>query len=833
MINDVEGGLWVKRANERKSKRCCGEGREGEGTTRDASAVSAQGARGLVRSSGYETARRIDGQTDEKNEWPFLLERRRARRSERRTDRRVTDERKNNSLPLPFTRREEFPLVAVPTNRLARSLAERFAEHQGEMVRGQTPLVRYRRLELIKRVARSTFSGMKNARCAMTFHIETEAASLASENAVKSRRYKTSGNTVGENIRVYIYRLGATVAVARVVSARITSYAGGVNHDDSDFGWVIISSPRHPRPKNTPARTRLTAASDHYHHHHPPASALIDTTAGPKRKIARGAKNALWTYQSLDSLALDARGAPRFLPDAHPGFMVPLPPPPRLIGRRTHLGSHREIYTLSSPRKILSVKIICDNYSFDTSSVAASMLPSVRDYFASGVSMNKLYVRSRGTSQAFGAGARPASGAGAAPIGKSSRRERIGDRLAVLWVDFAAGLTVSTVFFPYECTRILARACRGPGTGPRRGPRTRATKSWRSPDPASEGPARHKKQRRNVAYAKREAHTRTLRTTCERAPGSLVCVSRGWLRSMWEPNRAKENSEAALPCSCRLRNIHQLAEGMDEQGAAKLERKIMVTNSLPSCYRTTVSLPVSRPSRHGEIARPPRALRYSRMQNRGYPRPPGQPSAATVPPSCRPSQPPSPLGRVGIKSATHQPSGYLKSLSVDRLRYRRCFVRELVAFVARLHDPSLVVDYLKAHVLSVVIIFRGNMRKRRVCELNGDKEPLGAREHERESRRRDAGRACNSSLSTGRQFNFLIIATPPRSREKVCRRYLRVVSAGRRAHEEDKNGRVRVKWGMFAYYAGNRDGEKFAERRSGKLPMLNNNQCVKLSTSFL
>lgn len=28
----------------------------------------------LVRSPGYETARRIDGQTDEKNEWPFLLE---------------------------------------------------------------------------------------------------------------------------------------------------------------------------------------------------------------------------------------------------------------------------------------------------------------------------------------------------------------------------------------------------------------------------------------------------------------------------------------------------------------------------------------------------------------------------------------------------------------------------------------------------------------------------------------------------------------------------------------------------------------------------------------
>jgi hypothetical protein len=32
---------------------------------------------------------------------------------------------------------------------------------------------------------------------------------------------------------------------------------------------------------------------------------------------------------------------------------------------------------------------------------------------------------------------------------------------------------------------------------------------------------------------------------------------------------------------------------------------------------------------------------------------------------------------------------------VDRLRYRRCFVRELVAFVARLHEPSLV-EYLRA-----------------------------------------------------------------------------------------------------------------------------------------
>lgn len=32
---------------------------------------------------------------------------------------------------------------------------------------------------------------------------------------------------------------------------------------------------------------------------------------------------------------------------------------------------------------------------------------------------------------------------------------------------------------------------------------------------------------------------------------------------------------------------------------------------------------------------------------------------------------------------------------MDRLRYRRCFVRELVALVARLHDPSLVVEYLR------------------------------------------------------------------------------------------------------------------------------------------
>jgi len=44
--------------------------------------------------------------------------------------------------------------------------------------------------------------------------------------------------------------------------------------------------------------------------------------------------------------------------------------------------------------------------------------------------------------------------------------------------------------------------------------------------------------------------------------------------------------------------IFTIAEGIDEQGAAKLERKIMITNSLPSCYRTTVSLLASRPFRH-------------------------------------------------------------------------------------------------------------------------------------------------------------------------------------------------------------------------------------------
>lgn len=37
------------------------------------------------------------------------------------------------------------------------------------------------------------------------------------------------------------------------------------------------------------------------------------------------------------------------------------------------------------------------------------------------------------------------------------------------------------------------------------------------------------------------------------------------------------------------------------------------------------------------------------------------------------------------------------------------------------------------HVLSVVITFQGNIGKRRVRELNGDKEPFGAREYGRES----------------------------------------------------------------------------------------------------
>lgn len=59
---------------------------------------------------------------------------------------------------------------------------------------------------------------------------------------------------------------------------------------------------------------------------------------------------------------------------------------------------------------------------------------------------------------------------GAAPIGKSSRRERTGDRPVALWVDFAAGTRWIYVFLPYKCTRILVRACKGPGTGPRLSP---------------------------------------------------------------------------------------------------------------------------------------------------------------------------------------------------------------------------------------------------------------------------------------------------------------------------------------------------------------------------
>lgn len=54
-------------------------------------------------------------------------------------------------------------------------------------------------------------------------------------------------------------------------------------------------------------------------------------------------------------------------------------------------------------------------------------------------------------------------------------------------------------------------------------------------------------------------------------------------------------------------------------------------------------------------------------------------------------------------------------------------------------------SYLKAQVLSVVVTFHGNMRKHRVRELNGDKELFGASEYGKESRRRDAGHACNSS----------------------------------------------------------------------------------------
>lgn len=112
----------------------------------------------LVRSPGYETARRMDGQTNEKNEWPFLLQRRRARRSVitsfslsfsrpcspclRREERRYADERKNNSLPpslsplypwstiktlsRAYSQGREELLSLVVVNRLIDSLARQF-----------------------------------------------------------------------------------------------------------------------------------------------------------------------------------------------------------------------------------------------------------------------------------------------------------------------------------------------------------------------------------------------------------------------------------------------------------------------------------------------------------------------------------------------------------------------------------------------------------------------------------------------------------------------------------------------------------------------------------
>lgn len=50
---------------------------------------------------------------------------------------------------------------------------------------------------------------------------------------------------------------------------------GRGNHDDSNFGWVIISSPRHPRPKNAGTHTVQRIRShefnrnlEHHHHHH-------------------------------------------------------------------------------------------------------------------------------------------------------------------------------------------------------------------------------------------------------------------------------------------------------------------------------------------------------------------------------------------------------------------------------------------------------------------------------------------------------------------------------------------------------------------------------------
>lgn len=85
--------MWVKRANEEeKANDVAGRGVERreigrEEMQRSVCAVC-EGVNDeklcrprLVRSPGYETARRIDGQTDEKNEWPFLPERRQARRS--------------------------------------------------------------------------------------------------------------------------------------------------------------------------------------------------------------------------------------------------------------------------------------------------------------------------------------------------------------------------------------------------------------------------------------------------------------------------------------------------------------------------------------------------------------------------------------------------------------------------------------------------------------------------------------------------------------------------------------------------------------------------------
>lgn len=77
----------------------------------------------------------------------------------------------------------------------------------------------------------------------------------------------------------------------------------------------------------------------------------------------------------------------------------------------------------------------------------------------------------------------------------------------------------------------------------------------------------------------------------------------------------------------------------------------------------------------------------------------------------------SPRPRVGIKSATHQPSGYLKSLSVDRLRYRRCFVRELVA---RLHDPSLSsLEYIPWSRSEK----RGRKIEREICTVKRERDP--------------------------------------------------------------------------------------------------------------